>query len=65
MDARITDLLDLLLDADELTRNRLIFQALHTGVLDMGEAEEVVAQVWIEHAADSFWVEIQAEAQAV
>jgi hypothetical protein len=59
-----TDLLDLLLDADEVTRNRLIFKALQTGALKKSEAEEVVASVWIERAADSFWVKVQAEARA-
>ena len=58
------DLLDLLRDADELTRNLLIFRALQTGVLNKGDAEEVIAQIWIERAADSFWTKIQAEARA-
>lgn len=59
-----TDLLDLLLDADELTRNLLIHKALQTGALRKDDAEQVVAQIWIEGASDSFLVKIQAEAQA-
>jgi hypothetical protein len=51
-----TDLIDLLLDADEVTRKLLIFQALQTGALKRSEAEEVVAQViGIERAADFGW----------
>jgi hypothetical protein len=58
------DMIDLLLDADELTRRLLIFTALQTGALKKSEAEEVVAQiVWIERAADSFRVKLQAEAR--
>ncbi len=57
-------MIDLLLDADELTRRLLIFTALQTGALKKSEAEEVVAQiVWIERAADSFRVKLQAEAR--
>jgi len=51
-----TDLIDLLLDADETTRRLLIFQALQTGALKKSEAEEVVAQIiGIERAADFGW----------
>lgn len=39
------DLIDLLLDADHLTRRLLIFRALQTGALKKSEAEEIVAQV--------------------
>jgi hypothetical protein len=51
-----TDLIDLLLDADETTRRLLIFQALQTGALKKSEAEEVVAQIiGIERAAGFGW----------
>jgi hypothetical protein len=51
-----TDLIDLLLDADELTRRLIIFQALQTGALKRSEAEEVVAQIiGIERTAGFGW----------
>jgi hypothetical protein len=40
-----TDLIDLLLAADECTRKLLIFRALQTGAIKKSEAEEVVAQM--------------------
>jgi hypothetical protein len=42
---RYSDLIDLLLDADEPTRKLLLFQALQTGVVKKSEAEQVIAQV--------------------
>ena len=52
-----TDLIDLLLDADECTRRLLIFQALQTGAIKKSEAEEAVAQMLgLERAADPQWV---------
>jgi hypothetical protein len=39
------DLIDLLLDADEITRKLLLFQALQTGALRKSEAEELIGLV--------------------
>ena len=40
-----TDLIDLLLDADEPTRKLLIFRALQAGTLRKSQANSVIAQV--------------------
>jgi hypothetical protein len=59
-----TDLLDLLLSADELTRNLLIHKALQTGAIRTSDAEQVVAQIWIERASNSFLLKVQAGSPA-
>jgi hypothetical protein len=43
--ARHSDLIDLLLDADEPTRKLILFQALQTGLVKKSEAEQLVAHV--------------------
>ena len=49
-----TDLIDLLLDADESTRKLLIFRALQAGTLKKSAANSVMAQVArLERAAAS------------
>jgi hypothetical protein len=40
-----TELIDLLLDADESTRKVILFQALQTGQLKKSEADALIAQV--------------------
>jgi hypothetical protein len=58
------DLIDLLLDADELTRRLILFRALQTGALKKSEAEEVVDQMfWIERAADPRRLTTQAQSR--
>jgi hypothetical protein len=49
-----SDLVDLLLDADEPTRRLLIFRALQTGALRKSEAEAVIAQMIGRERAGAF-----------
>ena len=40
-----SDMIDLLLDADETTRRQLMSQAIQSGALDKSEADDLIAQV--------------------
>jgi hypothetical protein len=44
-DAQRADLVDLLLDADDTTRDHLMLQVLETGVLKRSEADALMAHV--------------------
>jgi hypothetical protein len=60
---RYSDLIDLLLDADEPTRKLILFQALQTGMLKKSEAEEMIGQVArLERAASPRQVQVAAQA---